>query len=56
MNKSIILSLNEVELINLGILLKEFRGLKLGSFLLNHAVASSSRKNPREMWSFTLVA
>ena len=34
---------NEVELINLGIL-KEFRGSKLGSKLLNHAIASASRK------------
>ena len=43
---------NEVELINMGIL-KEYRGLKLGSFLLNHAVASSSRKNPTRMWVHT---
>ena len=43
---------NEVELINMGIL-KEHRGLKLGSFLLNHAVASSSRKNPTRMWVHT---
>ena len=34
---------NEVELINMGIL-KEFRGLKLGSILLNHAIASASEK------------
>ena len=39
---------NEVELINMGIL-KEFRGLKLGSILLNHAMASASRKNPNRM-------
>ena len=43
---------NEVELINMGIL-KEYRGLKLGSFLLNPAVASSSRKNPTRMWVHT---
>ena len=43
---------NEVELINLGIL-KEFRGLKLGSTLVNHAIASASRKNPRRMWVHT---
>ena len=43
---------NEVELINMGIL-KEFRGLKLGSILLNHAMASASRKNPNRMWVHT---
>ena len=42
----------EVELINMGIL-KEFRGLKLGSILLNHAIASASRKNPNRMWVHT---
>ena len=45
-------SLNEVELINMGIL-KEFRGLKLGSLLLNHAISSASRKNPTRMWVHT---
>ena len=44
--------MNEVELINLGIL-KEFRGLKLGSVLVNHAIASASRKNPSRMWVHT---
>ena len=43
---------NEIELINMGIL-KEFRGLKLGSILLNHAMASASRKNPKRMWVHT---
>ena len=43
---------NEVELINMGIL-KDFRGLKLGSILLNHAIASASRKNPDRMWVHT---
>ena len=43
---------NEVELINMGIL-KDFRGLKLGSMLLNHAIASASRKNPSRMWVHT---
>ena len=43
---------NEVELINMGIL-KNFRGLKLGSTLLNHAIASASRKNPTRMWVHT---
>ena len=43
---------NEIELINMGIL-KEFRGLKLGSILLNHAIASASRKNPDRMWVHT---
>ena len=45
-------SSNEVELINMGVL-KEFRGLKLGSTLLNHAIASASRKNPTRMWVHT---
>ena len=45
-------SIKEVELINMGIL-KEFRGLKLGSMLLNHAIASASRKNPNRMWVHT---
>jgi len=45
-------SSNEVELISMGVL-KEFRGLKLGSILLNHAIASSSRKNPERMWVHT---
>ena len=44
--------LNEVELINMGVL-KEFRGQKLGSTLLNHAIASASRKNPNRMWVHT---
>ena len=43
---------NEVELINMGVL-KDFRGLKLGSILLNHAIASASRKNPKRMWVHT---
>ena len=43
---------NEVELINMGIL-KDFRGLKLGSLLLNHAIISASRKNPNRMWVHT---
>ena len=43
---------DEVELINMGVL-KEFRGLKLGSTLVNHAVASASRKNPERMWVHT---
>ena len=43
---------NEVELINMGIL-KDFRGLKLGSALLNHAIANASRKSPSRMWVHT---
>ncbi len=43
---------NEVELINMGIL-KEFRGIKLGSTLLNHAIINASRKNPSRMWVHT---
>ena len=35
------------------ILKKEFRGLKLGSTLVNHAIASASRKNPERMWVHT---
>jgi GNAT superfamily N-acetyltransferase len=42
----------EIELINMGIL-KDFRGQKLGSMLLNHAIASASRKNPNRMWVHT---
>ena len=45
-------NLNEIELINMGVL-KEFRGIKLGSVLLNHAIASASRKNPIRMWVHT---
>ena len=45
-------SSSEIELINMGVL-KEFRGLKLGSTLLNHAMASASKKNPRRMWVHT---
>ena len=43
---------NEVELINMGVL-KEFRGMKLGSILLNHAIVNASRKNPFRMWVHT---
>jgi ribosomal protein S18 acetylase RimI-like enzyme len=43
---------SEVELINMGVL-KEFRGLKLGLTLLNHAMANASRKNPNRMWVHT---
>ena len=35
------------------IIAKEFRGLKLGSTLVNHAIASASRKNPGRMWVHT---
>ena len=30
-----------------------FRGLKFGSLLVNHAIASASRKNPERMWVHT---
>ena len=43
---------NEVELINMGVI-KDFRGLKLGSALLNHAIASATRNNPSRMWVHT---
>ena len=45
-------SANEVELINMGIL-KEFRGIKLGSILLHHAIAHAARKKPYRMWVHT---
>ena len=41
----------EVELINMGIL-KEFRGLKLGSILLNHAIASASEKSSQNVGAY----
>tara|TARA_B110000305_G_C19232663_1_gene535964 strand:+ start:228 stop:440 length:213 start_codon:yes stop_codon:yes gene_type:complete len=41
-----------MELINMGIL-KEFRGLKLGSALLNHAIVNSARKNLNRIWVHT---
>ena len=43
---------NEVELINMGIL-KEFRGKKLGSALLSHAIKTSFKLNPKRMWVHT---
>jgi GNAT superfamily N-acetyltransferase len=43
---------NEIELINMGIL-KNFRGLKLGSVILNHAIANAFKKNPNRMWVHT---
>tara|TARA_B100001121_G_scaffold290752_1_gene290858 strand:+ start:191 stop:697 length:507 start_codon:yes stop_codon:yes gene_type:complete len=45
-------SSNEIELINLGVL-KEFRGLKLGSTLVSHAIFSASKKKPERMWVHT---
>ncbi len=45
-------SSNEIELINLGVL-KEFRGLKLGSTLVSHAILSASKKKPERMWVHT---
>ena len=43
---------NEIELINWGVL-KNFRGLKLGSTLVSHAISSASRKSPQRMWVHT---
>ena len=43
---------NEVELINLGIL-KEFRNMKLGSFLLSHAIQSGFKFRPKRIWVHT---
>jgi ribosomal protein S18 acetylase RimI-like enzyme len=45
-------SLNEVELINMGIL-EEFRGKKLGSFLLSHAIKKTFTTKPLRMWVHT---
>ena len=44
--------INEVELINMGVL-KEHRGNKLGSALLNHSIASAFKKKPKRMWVHT---
>ena len=43
---------NEVELINMGVL-KEFRGKKIGSNLLIHAINRASQKKPKRMWVHT---
>ena len=43
---------NEVELINMGVL-SEYRGNKLGSFLLNHSIESAFKKKPQRMWVHT---
>lgn len=43
---------NEVELINLGIL-KEYRNMKLGAFLLSHAIKNSFEIKPKRMWVHT---
>ena len=42
----------EVELINMGVL-KEFRGRKIGSNLLIHAINRASQKKPKRMWVHT---
>ena len=43
---------NEVELINMGIL-KKFRGKKLGSMLLKHAIKTSFKLKLERMWVHT---
>ena len=43
---------DEVELINMGIL-KEYRGNKLGSALLNHSISNAFKKKPKRMWVHT---
>ena len=43
---------DEVELINLGIL-KNYRGNKFGSLLLNHSINSAFEKKPDRMWVHT---
>ena len=45
-------SIKEVELINMGVL-REYRGNKLGSALLNHSIASAFKKTPKRMWVHT---
>ena len=45
-------SKNEMELINMGIL-KKFRGKKLGSLLLKHAVKNSFQLKPNRIWVHT---
>ena len=45
-------SKNEIELINMGIL-KKFRGKKLGSILLKHAIKTSFKLKPCRMWVHT---
>jgi ribosomal protein S18 acetylase RimI-like enzyme len=44
--------INEVELINMGVL-KEHRGNKLGSALLNHSITSAFKKKPKRIWVHT---
>jgi ribosomal protein S18 acetylase RimI-like enzyme len=44
--------INEVELINMGVL-KEYRGNKLGSALLNHSISSAFNKKTQRMWVHT---
>ena len=44
--------LNEVELINMGIL-KEYRKNKLGSYLLKHSIKRAFVNNPFRMWVHT---
>ena len=43
---------NETELINMGIL-KEFRGLKLGSKLLEYSLLNAFKKKPNRIWVHT---
>ena len=45
-------SKNEIELINMGIL-KKFRGKKLGSILLKHAIKTSFKQKLSRMWVHT---
>ena len=43
---------NEIELINMGIL-KEYRGMKLGSTLLKHSISVAFKKKTKRMWVHT---
>ena len=45
-------SLNEVELINMGIL-KEYRGEKLGSTILKHSIKNAFKFKPNRVWVHT---
>jgi|TARA_B110000438_G_scaffold297564_2_gene344137 ribosomal protein S18 acetylase RimI-like enzyme len=45
-------NLNEIELINMGIL-KEYRGKQLGSKLLSHSINVAAKKTPKRMWVHT---
>ncbi len=43
---------NEIELINMGVL-KEFRGQKYGSLLLNHVITGAEKRKTKRVWVHT---